>query len=277
ITVLENIRASGCKDLTCMGFCSRVGSSSITGLTRIQGHVNRNLLKTFDASSQAFFSPKLLPFTIQTIRSSRLEKLRLSSIKLSSANWDKLLRHLAVPTLVELRVDADCTPSTPIHFLARHPGINNLSVIPQPGSLWRTHQATASLALSLSTLDGPLSHVLPVLRSHLKPPTLACLALSLQSHDTSPDYLTTILRCVGYCNRAPNQQFTSDTWRSAPRPTAGDALALSASWIEAFPLVKRVSMQGCSNLTAEDLIHIMRKIADDDVELSVNLRPEDSL
>ncbi|KAG0691703.1 hypothetical protein DFH29DRAFT_1010413 [Suillus ampliporus] len=59
--------------------------------------------------------------------------------------------------------------------------------------------------------------------------------------------------------------------------TAGDALALSASWIEAFPLVKRVSMQGCSNLTAEDLIHIMRKIADDDVELSVNLRPEDSL
>ncbi|KAG2151506.1 hypothetical protein DEU56DRAFT_752399 [Suillus clintonianus] len=207
ITVFENIRASGCEDLTCMGFCSRVGSSSVTGLTRIQGRVNGNLLKTFDASSQAFFSPKLLPFTIQTIRSSRLEKLRLSSIKLSSAHWDRLLRHLAVPTLVELRVDADCAPSTLIRFLARHPGVNNLSVIPQPGTQSAVH--VRHLAIRSST-------------------------------------------------------------------AAGDALALSASWIEAFPLVKRVSMQGCSNLTAEDLIHIMRKIADDDVELSVNLRPEDS-
>ncbi|KAG1849596.1 hypothetical protein C8R48DRAFT_778527 [Suillus tomentosus] len=75
VTVFETIRASGCEDLTCMGFYSCAGSSSVTGLTQIQGHASRNHLKTFDASSQALFSPKLLPFTIQTIRCSRLEKL----------------------------------------------------------------------------------------------------------------------------------------------------------------------------------------------------------
>lgn len=200
VSVLETIRASGCEELTCMGFCGRSGPSSVTGLTRIQGHASGNHLKTFDASSQALFSPKLLPFTIQTIRFSRLEKLRLSSIKLSPSHWDRLLRHLAIPTLVELRVDADCAPSTLIRFLARHPGVNDLGVIPRPGRLWRTHRVTTPLALSISMLDGPLSHVLPVLRSHLKSPTLAILALSLQAHDASPDYLTTILQCVGNCS-----------------------------------------------------------------------------
>ncbi|KAG1837608.1 hypothetical protein C8R48DRAFT_782650 [Suillus tomentosus] len=278
VSVLETIRAFGCEDLTCMGFYSRVGSLSVTGLTRIQGHVSESHLKTFDASSQAFFSPKLLPFTIQTIRSSYLEKLRLSSIKLSPSHWDKLLRHLVIPTLVELRVDADCVPSTLIRFLARHP--------------------------SVDSLNGPLSHVLAVLRSHLKPPTLTYLGLSLQSQDASLDYLTTILQCVGYCNSIgyldlslPAQGFSysamicpgtqsvvhvehlaisSDAAGSCPA-SVGDALELSASWIEAFPLVKRVSMRGCSNLTAEHLIRIMRRFAAADVELSVKLCPEVSL
>ncbi|KAG1831164.1 hypothetical protein DFJ58DRAFT_736764 [Suillus subalutaceus] len=89
VTVLENIRASGCEDMTCMSFHGRVGSyaSSVTGLTRIQGDVGVNHLKTFDASSQALFSPELLAFTIQTIRFSSLERLRLSSIKLSPSHW----------------------------------------------------------------------------------------------------------------------------------------------------------------------------------------------
>lgn len=202
VTVLENIRASGCEDMTCMSFHGRVGSyaSSVTGLTRIQGDVGVNHLRTFDASSQALFSPELLSFTIQTIRFSSLERLRLSSIKLSPSHWDKLLRHLTIPTLVELRVDADCAPSTLNRFLARHLGVQDLSIIPRPGCLWRTHRVNPPLVLSVSTLDGPLSHVLPVLRSHHKPPTLSCLALSLQAHDASPDYLTTILQCIGYCN-----------------------------------------------------------------------------
>ncbi|KAG1844865.1 hypothetical protein C8R48DRAFT_780086 [Suillus tomentosus] len=116
VTVFETIRASGCEDLTCMGFSSRVGPSSVAGLTCIQGH--------------ALFFPQLLPFTIQTIRFSHLEKLRLGSIKLSPTHWDRLLRHIAIPTLVELRVDADCAPSTLLRFLARHPGVYDLSVIP---------------------------------------------------------------------------------------------------------------------------------------------------
>ncbi|KAG1785674.1 uncharacterized protein HD556DRAFT_1450438 [Suillus plorans] len=152
-------------------------------------------------------------------------------------------------------------------------------------------------------LDGPLSHVLPVLRSHLKPPTLAYLALSLQAHDASPDYLTTILQCVGYCNSIryldlslppqshshlamvyPGTQsavdvehlvISSDAAGSCSA-SAGDELALSALWIEAFPLVKCVSMRGCSNHIAEYLIHSMRKIAAAGVELSVKLHPKDS-
>ncbi|KAG1894226.1 uncharacterized protein F5891DRAFT_1195508 [Suillus fuscotomentosus] len=304
-SVLETIRAFGCEDLMCMGFYSRVGSLSVTGLTRIQGHVSESHLKTFYGSSQAFFSPKLLPFTIQTIRSSYLEKLRLSSIKLSPSHWDKLLRHLVIPMLVKLQVDANCAPSTLIHFLARHPGVDSLGIIPRPGCLWRAHRITASLTLlSVSMLDGPLSHVLAVLQSHLKPPTLTYLGLSLQSQDASLDYLTTILQCVSYCNSIgylnlslPVQGFSysamicpgtqsvvhvehlaisSDAAGSCPA-LVGDALELSASWIEAFPLVKHVSMRGCSNLTAEHLIHIMCRFTAADVELSVKLCPEVSL
>lgn len=199
ITFLESIRASGCEELTCMGFCLRVGSSAVASLTRLQGCVGVNHLKAFEASSGALFSSKLLPFTIQTIRCSRLEKLRLSHINLSSAHWDKLLRYLFIPTLVELRVDADCAPSTLIRFLARHPAINNLSVVPRPGGPWRTNRITTHLTLSITTLDGPSTHVLPVLLRLREPPALACLTLSLQAHDASPNYITTILQCVGHC------------------------------------------------------------------------------
>jgi hypothetical protein len=201
VALLESICASGVEELTCMGFCDGTVSSSVTGLNRIQPCVGANNLKAFETCSRAFFSPNILPFTIQTIRLSRsLEKLRLSSVKLSSAHWDKLLRHLAIPTLVELRVDADCAPSTLVRFLARHPAITNLSVIPRPGSPWRANRITTRLSLSLSMLDGPLSHLLPVLRSHRTRQIFACLHISLQAHDASPDYIASILQCIGYCD-----------------------------------------------------------------------------
>ncbi|KAG2052062.1 hypothetical protein BDR06DRAFT_1009779 [Suillus hirtellus] len=131
VALLENIRASGVEELTCMGFCDGAVSPSITGLTQIQACIGANNLKAFEASSRAFFSPKILPFTIQTIHLSPcLEKLRLSSIKLSAAHWDKLMCHFTIPMLVELRVDADCAPPTLICFLVRHPAVSNLSVIP---------------------------------------------------------------------------------------------------------------------------------------------------
>ncbi|KAG1831163.1 hypothetical protein DFJ58DRAFT_736763 [Suillus subalutaceus] len=193
-----------------------------------------------------------------------------------------------------------------IAFWPVTPGVQDLSIIPRPGCLWRTHRVNPPLVLSVSTLDGPLSHVLPVLRSHHKPPTLSCLALSLQAHDASPDYLTAVLQCIRYCNSVgyldlslPPQSHShsamiysgtqsaihvkhlgifSDVAGSCST-SAGDALlqALSASWIEAFPRVKRVSMRGCSNRTAEYLVNKMRKFAAADVELSVKLHTEDSL
>ncbi|OJA19165.1 hypothetical protein AZE42_11937 [Rhizopogon vesiculosus] len=74
--------------------------------------------------------------------------------------------------------------------------------------------------------------------------------------------------------------------------SAGDALALSAawiqafpevkhvnllwmmsfSWIEAFPEVKHVSMRGYSTVTTGDLVCIIRRFAVDDVVLSVELQ-----
>lgn len=201
VTLLETIHASGVEELTCMGFCDGAVSSSVTGLTRIWVCVGANNLKAFEASSRVFFSPKLLPFTIQTIcLSCCLEKLRLSSVKLSSAHWDKLLRHLSIPTLVELRVDAECAPPTLICFLARHPAISNLSVILRPGGHWRVNRVTTPLTLSLSMLDGPLSHLLPVLRSHRAPQNFASLYIPLQAHDASPNYITSILQCISHCD-----------------------------------------------------------------------------
>jgi hypothetical protein len=139
VTFLENICASGCEELTCMGFCDGVCPSSVNGLTRIGGHLGTNHLKAFEASSQLLFSPQLLPFTVQTIHSASLHKLCLSSIKLSPAHWDKLLQSLAIPTLVEFRADADCAPSTLVQFLAHHPAITRLTIMPWPGNTWRTN------------------------------------------------------------------------------------------------------------------------------------------
>ncbi|KAG1822762.1 uncharacterized protein BJ212DRAFT_1296730 [Suillus subaureus] len=108
VRLLENICASSVKELTCMGFCDDAVSPSVTGLAQIQACVGLNTLKAFDASSWTFFSLKLLPFTIQTICLSQcLEKLQLSSVKLSSAQWDKPLCHFVIPMLVELRVNGD--------------------------------------------------------------------------------------------------------------------------------------------------------------------------
>ncbi|KAG2747127.1 hypothetical protein P692DRAFT_20739637, partial [Suillus brevipes Sb2] len=300
IRFLENIRASGVEELTCMGFCDGAVSPSLTGLAQIQACVGPNTLKAFEASSRTFFSPELLPFTIQTIHLSRcLEKLRLSSVKLSSAQWDKLLRHFAIPTLVEIRVDGECAPPTLIRFLARHPAISNLSIIPPPGGPWRTNRIITPLTLSLSILDGPLSHLLPVLRSHRKPQNLACLYISLQAHDPSPDYITSILQCVSHCDSIgylvlslPNGHSSaammcssgahsmvrikhlvidySDGSVSVPG-AGGDPLALSAAWIRALPQVKRVTLRGYSATAAGDLLDIMRSFAAGDVELAVDL------
>jgi len=92
LTFLENIHASGCEELMCMGFYHFVGSSGVTRLTRMHGHMGVNHLKAFEASLWVLFSPEFFPFTIQTICSSNLEKLRLIYIKLSSAHWEKLMR-----------------------------------------------------------------------------------------------------------------------------------------------------------------------------------------
>ncbi|KAG1846349.1 hypothetical protein C8R48DRAFT_779579 [Suillus tomentosus] len=299
VTLLETIRASGVEELTCMGFCDGAVSSSVTGLTRIRACVGANNLKAFEASSRVFFSPKLLPFTIQTIcLSCCLEKLRLSSVKLSSAHWDKLLRHLSIPTLVELRVDAECAPPTLIRFLARHPAISNLSVIPRPGGHWRVNRVTTPLTLSLSMLDGPLSHLLPVLRSHRAPQNFASLYIPLQAHDASPDYITSILQCISHCDSIgylvlslPNshssaamsylsgahstvriKHLTIDYSDGSVPSAAGDTLALSAAWIQALPQVKRVTLRGYSATAAGDLVEMMRNFAARDVELVVNLQ-----
>ncbi|KAG1738165.1 uncharacterized protein EDB91DRAFT_1249485 [Suillus paluster] len=127
---LENIRASGCEELTCMEFCHDTGLSSVSGLTKIEVHPASNGLKCFDASSQVFFSPQLLPFTIQTIHSSSLEKLGLRRVGLSPAHWDKLLQYLSMLMLIELWVDADCALGTLIRFLACHPDIKKLHITP---------------------------------------------------------------------------------------------------------------------------------------------------
>ncbi|KAG2094527.1 hypothetical protein BD769DRAFT_1678598 [Suillus cothurnatus] len=301
VTFLENIHASGCEELTCIGLGDCLDSLSVTRLAQIQRCVGANHLKAFEASSQVLFSPPLLPFTIQTIHFSCLEKLRMSSIKLNSTQWDKLLRSLAIPTLIELRVDADCALSMLIRFLCRHPAVSNLGIMLQPGCPSRTNRVTPCLTISMSVLDGPLSHVLPILWNHHQTPTLNCLAISLQAHDTSPDYITAILQCISYCNKIeylllslPLQSHSrlamiyrpgthsavhikhlvidySDPSLSSSA-SAGDTLALSASWIEAFSQVKCITMRGYSTTTAGDLVNIMHRFAASDVELSVELQ-----
>ncbi|OJA13859.1 hypothetical protein AZE42_11120 [Rhizopogon vesiculosus] len=97
----------------------------------------------------------------------------------------------------------------------------------------------------MAVLDGPLSHVLPVLWCHRIPPTLTCTIVTALDVSSFP-YLckvTLIWQC--HVSQASIWQFQSKRlaidYSDAPVlcPTsAGDALALSAAWIEAFPEVK---------------------------------------
>ncbi|KAG1728476.1 hypothetical protein EDD22DRAFT_853259 [Suillus occidentalis] len=305
INFLENIRASSCEELMCMGLCRDKGSSSIGGLTKIEAHPASNGLKCFDASSRVFFSPQLLPFTMQTIHSSSLEKLGLRRMGLSPAQWDKLLRYLSMPMLIELRVDADCAPGTLIHFLACHPDVKSLCITPGPAVSWRTpRRATAPMILSMSVLDGPLPHILSILRQHHKPPSLESLEILLQSNDALPDYMTAILRCLEHCDsigylalHLPAQSHHRSKMMCHPdtycvvlvrhleisycspeasaqlgADSAGDPLALSAPWIGAFPKTKRVSMRGESTRTVTDLVHSIRSFVAKDVQVSVQLQ-----
>ncbi|KAG2131061.1 hypothetical protein DEU56DRAFT_757687 [Suillus clintonianus] len=125
ITFLENICASSCEELVCIGFSDYMCSLSVTRLTEIKAHPGSNHLKSFQASLRAFFSPELLPFTMQIIQSSPLEKLQLSC------------------------VDIDCAPSTLIQFLARHPDMSDLNVILRPDVSWTTARVTAPTILSI--------------------------------------------------------------------------------------------------------------------------------
>ncbi|KAG0698981.1 hypothetical protein DFH29DRAFT_1002368 [Suillus ampliporus] len=239
ITFLENICASGCEELMCMGFCHL-------------GRVGVNHLKAFEVSLGMLFSPKLLPFTIQTICCSHLEKLRLTSIKLSSAHWDKLLRYLVIPTLIKLQVDADCAPSTLIRFW--------------PATLLlMTSVSFRDLVMDLCPMSSQSFGV-----SVNRPPSAAlyfhCKLMTHRLTTLPPFYNSHSLSAMIWPGTHSAVRInhlaidSSDAAGSSSAP-AGDALALSAVWIEAFPEVKRVSI-----------------IAAADVEVSVKLQsPERSL
>ncbi|KAG1833218.1 hypothetical protein F4604DRAFT_1694492, partial [Suillus subluteus] len=127
VTLLEGIRASGVEELTCMGFCDKAVSPSVTGLARIQACVDHPPFPLFGKTSTEFHQAQF-------------------------CTVDKLLRHLAIPTLAELRVDADsmmCLSGT--HSMVR---IKHLAIDYLDGSGSVPGAAGDSLALSAAWIQA---------------------------------------------------------------------------------------------------------------------------
>ncbi|KAI5991244.1 hypothetical protein EDD15DRAFT_2369172 [Pisolithus albus] len=198
LRLLECIRGSGCKELTCHGLAwgerPRICRSEVTSVCNTE-------IKSLELSSSLFFTSMSIAFTLCTLRSAPLVSLRLTNTALTAVQWTKFLGDLQLSSLRSLEVEATCPPRSLVEFLSRHQ-VKTLAIISStaPRScLPRTPlRRTRPMALlsSLSRLDGPPSHILSLLRYAYIPGTLEYLGLRLGASSFTDCFLSDVLLCT---------------------------------------------------------------------------------
>ncbi|KAI5999637.1 hypothetical protein EDD15DRAFT_2193678 [Pisolithus albus] len=125
LRLLECIRGSGCKELTCHGLAwgerPRICHSEVTSVCNTE-------IKSLELSSSLFFTSMSIAFTLCTLRSAPLVSLRLTNTALTAVQWTKFLGDLQLSSLRSLEVEATCPPRSLVEFLSRH-RVKTLAII----------------------------------------------------------------------------------------------------------------------------------------------------
>ncbi|KAI5981093.1 hypothetical protein EDC04DRAFT_2617656, partial [Pisolithus marmoratus] len=201
LRMLESIRGSGCKELTCNGFAWVEGPRSY----RAEGtlppiSICNTELQVLQLSSSLFFTPSSIAFTLTTLRSAPLISLRLTNTGLTAVQWTSFLNSLRFTYLRTLEIETVCPTRTLVDFLSHHQ-VDALTIIsaarlslPPRSPLRRTRPMTQ--LSSLARLDGSPSYILSLLHYAHIPGILEYLGVRLEASSFTDCYLSDVLSCV---------------------------------------------------------------------------------
>jgi hypothetical protein len=115
--------------------------------------------------------------------------------------WSDLLAMAHFPQLTALSVSEDAPPSLLLDFLDRHPKVSVVKVNTKPLRKDAIHDIQKVHDLrSLTTLSGPPSYILSILRSATAPQSLSILSLFVE-HLPTPAIFSAVLQCLSACQR----------------------------------------------------------------------------
>ncbi|KIM53758.1 hypothetical protein SCLCIDRAFT_138237 [Scleroderma citrinum Foug A] len=118
LDLLETIRSSGCKELSCHG-TGEGGSESRLGLA-VRTPDCQSKLQVLEIALSLFFTPLSIAFTLTTLRNAPLTKLRLTNTGLTVTEWMSFLKDLHLKHLCILEVEALCPVQGLVNFLSCH-------------------------------------------------------------------------------------------------------------------------------------------------------------
>ncbi|KAI6122088.1 hypothetical protein F5141DRAFT_1061634 [Pisolithus sp. B1] len=117
LCLLECIRGSGCKELSCHGLSwgeePRICRGDRTSICDTE-------IESLELSSSLFFTSMSIAFTLSTLRSAPLVSLRLTNTALTAVQWTKFLRDLRFRSLRSLEIETTCPARSLVEFLSRH-------------------------------------------------------------------------------------------------------------------------------------------------------------
>ncbi|KAG1843216.1 hypothetical protein C8R48DRAFT_780736 [Suillus tomentosus] len=159
-------------------------------------------LRRFSVDSPTFFSSSVAQLTLTTLRDSPITDLSLTHVALSSIQWTALLRNVHLPLLHMLSVDVECPPAALGDFLARHPNIGQVWILPgytpTPPANDSSHQLRGipdHHLQNLGVLGGSPGYLLALLAKVHPAHSIQHLSVRFEDDSTpfNTNYLSTIL------------------------------------------------------------------------------------
>ncbi|KAG2757202.1 hypothetical protein P692DRAFT_20867784 [Suillus brevipes Sb2] len=159
-------------------------------------------LRSLSIDSPTFFSSSVAQLTLVTLRDSPITDLSLTHVALSGIQWATLLTNVHLPLLHMFSVDVECPPAALGDFLARHPNIGQVWIMPghtpslvTNDSSHQRHVTPDYRLQNLGVLGGPPWYLLALLAKVHPAHSIRHLSVRFEE-DSTPfnlNYLSDIL------------------------------------------------------------------------------------